>query len=86
MALSTILIGFFGEVVYPVGSIELMVIVEDYPQQTTVRSIFLVIDALSAYNTILERPMFNCLGAVVSTHHLRFKFPTIEGTGVIVGN
>ncbi|KAL0408053.1 UNVERIFIED_CONTAM: hypothetical protein Sradi_1739700 [Sesamum radiatum] len=40
---------------------------------------FLVVNVPSAYNVILGRPMLNTFQAVISTYHMKFKFPTPGG-------
>ena len=47
------LMGFRGTRVFPLGVITLAVRAGDYPQQITREVTFLVVDCLSAYNTIL---------------------------------
>jgi len=76
------LVGFTGEHVLPLGSIELPVMAGVYPRQRTIMVKFLIIDQPSAYNAILGRTALNELKAVTSTPHLSIKFPTEEGVGV----
>jgi hypothetical protein len=80
------LVGFTGEQVLPLGSIELPVMAGAYPRQRTIMVRFLIIDRPSAYNAILRRTALNVLQAVTSTPHLSMKFPTEEGVGVEKGN
>jgi hypothetical protein len=80
------LIGFAGEQVYPVGSIELPVTPGEYPRQRTIMVKFLLVDKPSAYNVILGRAALNELEAVISTSHLKMKFPTKEGVGEVRGD
>ncbi|KAL0428164.1 UNVERIFIED_CONTAM: hypothetical protein Slati_2991200 [Sesamum latifolium] len=40
---------------------------------------FLVVDVPSAYNVILGRPTLNTFQAVISTYHMKIKFPTPGG-------
>jgi hypothetical protein len=75
-------VGFTGEQVVPLGSIELPVTAGTYPRQRTVMVRFLILDRPSAYKAILERPALNEFKAVTSTPHLSMKFPTEEGVGV----
>ncbi|KAL0284675.1 UNVERIFIED_CONTAM: Transposon Ty3-I Gag-Pol polyprotein [Sesamum radiatum] len=44
---------------------------------------FLVVDVPSAYNVILGRPTLNTFEAVISTYHMKIKFPTTEGVGEV---
>ncbi|KAL0444789.1 UNVERIFIED_CONTAM: hypothetical protein Slati_2201600 [Sesamum latifolium] len=47
---------------------------------------FLVIDVPSAYNVILGRPTLNAFQAVISTYHMKIKFPTPSGVGEVQGD
>ena len=47
---NTLLVGFRGTRVNPLGTVTLLVMVDDYPQQITKDVTFLVVDCLSAYN------------------------------------
>ena len=73
------LVGFGGTRVLLLGAITLSVTVSDYPQQITQDVTFLVVDCLSAYNSILGRPTLNSWKATTSTYHLMIKFPTEYG-------
>lgn len=64
------LMGFAGERVFPIGSIELPVIVGEHPRQKNIMVKFLLIDPPSAYNTILGRTALNELKAITSTSDL----------------
>jgi len=80
------LVGFSGEQVLPIGSIDLPVMAGTSPQEKTVMVKFLVVEGRSAYNVILGRPALNDLGDVTSTPHLCMKFPTNSGVGVVRGD
>ncbi|KAL0451528.1 UNVERIFIED_CONTAM: hypothetical protein Slati_1130900 [Sesamum latifolium] len=47
---------------------------------------FLVVDVPSAYNVILGRPTLNTFQAVISTYHMKIKFPTPGGVGEVQGD
>ena len=47
---------------------------------------FVVVKGPSHYNAIFGRPLLNTLEAVVSTFHLKMKFPTLAGIGVFTGD
>jgi len=79
------LVGFSGEQVLPLGSIELPVMEGTYPKQKTIMVKFLIINHFSAYKVILGRTTLNDLKAVTSTPHLSMKFPTEEGIGTEKG-
>jgi hypothetical protein len=76
------LVGFGGEVVYPIGIIPLPVTAGTTPRLSTVMVDFLVIDRPSAYNAIIGQPTLNKLRAATSTYHLMMKFPTEEGVSI----
>jgi hypothetical protein len=80
------LLGFAGEKVLPLGSIELPVTAGTYPRQKVIMVRFLIVDRTSAYNAIIGRTALNDLKAVTSTPHLSMKFPTEEGVGVVKGD
>jgi hypothetical protein len=80
------LVGFGGEVVFPIGIIPLPVTAGTAPRLATVMVDFLVINRPSAYNAIMGRPALNKLKAATSTYHLMMKFPTKEGVGVVRGD
>ncbi|KAL0394802.1 UNVERIFIED_CONTAM: hypothetical protein Slati_4446400 [Sesamum latifolium] len=47
---------------------------------------FLVVDVPSAYNVILGRLTVNAFQAVISTYHMKIKFPTPGGVGEVQGD
>ena len=53
---NSLLVGFGGMKVQPVGIISLLVVVGAYPQQITKDVNFLVVDCSSFYNAIIGRP------------------------------
>ncbi|GAV80416.1 LOW QUALITY PROTEIN: hypothetical protein CFOL_v3_23877, partial [Cephalotus follicularis] len=59
----TPLVGFTGETIHPLGSINLSVVVGTAPHQTQVEMTFLVVDTPSPYNAIVGRPGLNLLEA-----------------------
>jgi hypothetical protein len=79
------LVGFVGEQVMPLGSIELQVTVGSPPTQKTIPVKFLIVDQPSAYNAIFGRTAQAELKAVTSIPHLCMKFPTDDGVGVVRG-
>ena len=83
---NTLLVGFGGTRVLPLGAITLSVVVGDYPQQIAKDVTFQVVDYSSAYNAILGQPTLNSWKAVTSTYHLMIKFPTNYGMGELQGN
>ena len=75
--------GFSGERVLPLGSIQLVLTLGDPPCQTTTIVIFIIVDALSAYNMLLGRPSLNTIRAIPSSYHMVVKFPTANGVGMV---
>ncbi|GAV82595.1 hypothetical protein CFOL_v3_26046, partial [Cephalotus follicularis] len=59
----TPLVGFAGETIHPLGSINLSVVAGTAPRQTQVVMTFLVVDTPSPYNAIVGRPGLNLLEA-----------------------
>ncbi|GAV75430.1 LOW QUALITY PROTEIN: hypothetical protein CFOL_v3_18909, partial [Cephalotus follicularis] len=57
--IKTLLVGFVGEMVHPLGSIELSVVAGTAPRQTQVEMTFLVVDTPSLYNAIGGQPGLN---------------------------
>jgi hypothetical protein len=79
------LVGFAGEQVMPLGSIELQVTVGSSPTQKTIPIRFLIVDQPSAYNAIFGRTAQAELKAITSIPHLKMKFPTNDGVGEVRG-
>ncbi|GAV69278.1 hypothetical protein CFOL_v3_12779, partial [Cephalotus follicularis] len=82
----TPLVGFSGEMVHPLGSIDLSVVAGTAPRQTQVQMTFLVIDTPRPYNAIIGRPELNLMEAIVSTRHWLMKFPTSFDVGEARGD
>ncbi|GAV75426.1 hypothetical protein CFOL_v3_18905, partial [Cephalotus follicularis] len=59
----TPLVGFTGETIHPLGSINLSVVAGTAPRQTQVEMTFLVVDTPSPYNAIIGLPGLNLLEA-----------------------
>ncbi|GAV56676.1 hypothetical protein CFOL_v3_00218, partial [Cephalotus follicularis] len=59
----TPLVGFAGEMIHPLGSINLSVVAGTAPRQSQVEMTFLVVDTPSPYNAIVGRPGLNLLEA-----------------------
>ena len=70
----------------PMGSIQLVLTLEDPPCQATTAVKFLIVDAPSAYNILLGRPSLNAVRAIPSAYHMVIKFPTTNGVGMVRGN
>ena len=83
---STHLRGFSGEKVLPLGSIQLVLTLGDPPCQATTTIRFLIVDAPSAYNVLLNRPSLNAIKSIPSAYHMMIKFPTTNGVGMVRGD
>ncbi|KAL0291578.1 UNVERIFIED_CONTAM: hypothetical protein Sradi_7021100 [Sesamum radiatum] len=77
----TLLYDFAGEVVHPRGMISLPLTLGTSPLRKTCILKFLIVDIPSAYNVILGRPTFNAFRAIISTYHMKIKFPMVGGVG-----
>ncbi|GAV87688.1 LOW QUALITY PROTEIN: hypothetical protein CFOL_v3_31114, partial [Cephalotus follicularis] len=62
-SVKTPLVGFVGEMVHSLGSIELSVVTGTSPCQTQVEMTFLVVDTPSSYNAIIGRSGLNLMKA-----------------------
>ncbi|GAV78339.1 LOW QUALITY PROTEIN: hypothetical protein CFOL_v3_21807, partial [Cephalotus follicularis] len=75
MPVKTPLVGFTGEMVHPLGSIDLSMVAGTVPRQTEVQMTFSVVGTPISYNAIVG-PGLNLMEAIVSMKHLVMKFPT----------
>ncbi|XP_012846942.1 PREDICTED: uncharacterized protein LOC105966912 [Erythranthe guttata] len=82
----TSLVGFSGESVRSVGEVCLPISLGMEPVRATRSVKFLVLDAPSTYNIILGRPSMNSFQAVVSTYHMKLKFPVLDQIGEVRGD
>ncbi|GJS37029.1 hypothetical protein Tco_0535411 [Tanacetum coccineum] len=78
---TTPLIGFSGEIIWPIGQIQLLVAIGDEEHSASALMNFVVVRSPSPYNGIIERPGVRKLQAVPSTVHGMLKI-LVEG-GVI---
>ncbi|KAL2235182.1 UNVERIFIED_CONTAM: Retrovirus-related Pol polyprotein from transposon [Sesamum indicum] len=81
---NTPLVGFGGGEVASLGTVILPASLGEEPKRKTLMVKFLVVDMPFAYNVILGRPGLNSFRAIVSTYHLKMKFPTQSGIGEVV--
>ncbi|GJV73515.1 reverse transcriptase domain-containing protein [Tanacetum coccineum] len=75
---TTPLIGFSGEIIWPIGQIQLLVKIGDEEHSTSAWMNFVVVRSPSPYNGIIRRPGVRKLKAVPSTAHRMLKF-LVEG-------
>ena len=76
------LVGFDGKVVIPKGKISLPVIMGGKEVAVT----FTIIDSFSPYTGILGRPWIHSMASILSTLHVKIKFPTEQCVTVIRGD
>ncbi|GJQ99675.1 reverse transcriptase domain-containing protein [Tanacetum coccineum] len=72
------LIGFSGEIIWPLGQISLLVKIGDAEHSTSAFMNFVVVRSASPYNGIIGRPGIRKIQAVPLTAHGMLKFP-VEG-------
>ncbi|KAL0444521.1 UNVERIFIED_CONTAM: Retrovirus-related Pol polyprotein from transposon opus [Sesamum latifolium] len=75
--------GFAGEVVHPLEQISLPLPWGPSQPGRTRMAHFLVVDMPSTYNLILGRHALNTFQAVVSTYHMKLKFPVGDSVGKV---
>ncbi|KAK3029305.1 hypothetical protein RJ639_040141 [Escallonia herrerae] len=80
------LYGFSNHSVAVEGIITLPIAIGTPPIQANLMLDFVVVKVPSAYNAILGRPALNQLQAMVSTYHLKMKFPTENGIEEVKGD
>ncbi|GJT44307.1 hypothetical protein Tco_0953022 [Tanacetum coccineum] len=78
---ATPLVGFSGEIIWPLGQILLLVRIGDEEHSTSAWMNFMVVRSPSPYNGIIGRPGVRKIWAIPSTAHRILKFP---GSGGIV--
>ena len=77
--LNQALIGFWGNSVYPVGSITLPTRMGEKGKGRSLPIDFLVVDIPFPYNIIMGRPTLNKAKAAISTNQLLMQFETDDG-------
>ncbi|GJZ82363.1 hypothetical protein Tco_0647536, partial [Tanacetum coccineum] len=70
---TTPLIGFSGEIIWPIGHIQLLVTIGDGEHSASAWMNFVVVRSPSPYNGIIRRPGVKKLHAVLSTAHRMLK-------------
>ncbi|GJX84529.1 reverse transcriptase domain-containing protein [Tanacetum coccineum] len=79
----TPLVGFYGEVSYPIGTINLNVTMGESERLRTIPMEFAIVKSHPPYNVILGRTGLRSLEAVASTIHSMIKFPTANGIAIV---
>nr|GEU98462.1 hypothetical protein [Tanacetum cinerariifolium] len=78
--LTTPLVGFSGEIIWPLGQISVLVKIGDEEHSTSTWMNFMVVRSPSPYNGIIGRPGVRRTRAVPSITHRMLKIPMIGGT------
>jgi len=78
------LYGFVGDQVEVRGYIELRTTFTNGVASQTEKIRYLVMNAPSTYNILLERPTLNRTGVVPSTRHMKVKLPIMEGLVITI--
>ncbi|GJZ89875.1 reverse transcriptase domain-containing protein [Tanacetum coccineum] len=76
---TTPLVGFSGEIIWPLGQISLLVKIGDEEHSTSAWMNFMVVRSPSPYNGIIGRPGVRKIRAIPSTAHEMLKFPVVGG-------
>ncbi|GJS70028.1 hypothetical protein Tco_0702869 [Tanacetum coccineum] len=77
------LIGFSGEIIWPLRQISLLVKIGDEEHSTSALMNFVVVRSASPYYGIIERPGIRKIEVVPSTAHGMLKFPVERGVLMI---
>ncbi|GKA82127.1 reverse transcriptase domain-containing protein [Tanacetum coccineum] len=77
---TTYLVGFSGEIIWPLGQVSLLVKIGDEEHSTSAWMNFMVVRSHSPYNGIIGRPGVRRIKAIPSTAHGMLKFPVTGGT------
>ncbi|XP_047155526.1 uncharacterized protein LOC124826672, partial [Vigna umbellata] len=74
------IVGFSGERVDTRGYVDLRTYLGTERNDKEVKTRFLLVEENTSYNVLLGRPCLNAFGVIVSTLHLKLKFPSDRGT------
>ncbi|GJS04670.1 reverse transcriptase domain-containing protein [Tanacetum coccineum] len=77
---TTYLVGFSGEIIWPLRQVSLLVKIGDEEHSASVWMNFMVVRSHSPYNGIIGRPGVRRIKAIPSTAHEMLKFPVTGGT------
>ena len=76
------LVGFDEKIMMLEGQITLLVVIEGKKVMVN----FIVVNAFSPYTAILARPWIHTMGVVLSTLHVKVKFPIEQRVVVVKGD
>ncbi|XP_075665983.1 uncharacterized protein LOC142635777 [Castanea sativa] len=76
---NTPLVGIDGRIMTLEGQIKPLVVTKGKEMEVN----FIVVNAFSPYTTILGNPWIHVMGAVPSTLHQKFKFPSENGVSIV---
>ncbi|CAL8991494.1 unnamed protein product [Prunus brigantina] len=82
----TPLLSFSGDVVEPIGSIQLPLAIGSGQRRAFIYTHFLVVSCPTAYNAIIGRPALTRMKAILCPHMLLLKFPSQLGIGQVRGD
>ncbi|GJY52491.1 reverse transcriptase domain-containing protein [Tanacetum coccineum] len=77
---TTYLVGFSGEIIWPLGQVSLLVKIGNKEHSTSAWMNFMVVRSHSLYNQIIGRPDVRRIKAIPSTAHGMLKFPVTGKT------
>ncbi|GKG05035.1 hypothetical protein Tco_0315422, partial [Tanacetum coccineum] len=77
---TTLLVGFSGEIIWPLRQISLLVKIGDEEHSTSAWMNFMVVRSPSPYNGIIRRPGVRRIQVVPSSAHRMLKFPVTGET------
>ncbi|GJR64579.1 reverse transcriptase domain-containing protein [Tanacetum coccineum] len=77
---TTYLVGFSGEIIWPMGQVSLLIKIGDEEHSTFAWMNFMVVRSHSPYNRIIGRPGVRRIKAIPSTAYGMLKFPVTGGT------
>ncbi|GJZ54561.1 reverse transcriptase domain-containing protein [Tanacetum coccineum] len=77
---TTYLVGFSGEIIWPLGQVSLLVKIRDEEHSTSAWMNFMVVRSHSSYNGIIGRPGVRRIKATLSKAHEMLKFLVTGGT------
>ena len=80
------LLGFSGEKILPLWSIQLVLTLGDPSCQATTTIKFLIMDAPSAYNMLLGKPSLNVIRTIPSFYHMVVKSSSENGVRMVRGD